>query len=613
MASPPRRSRKQRAAAPTKFTDPGSDDDFYPEPSKRASAPKVSSASKAKTTSANLTRSSSSDDVPLMARKKARAVKRAAARRATMRDEDAGYKSSGSNSSIPAVVSEKATKSPEQVSPVSKRGAPREHTDSPAKRTRIVFKNKNRSSDGASSSSPTSPTEPAAPSNLATRSVETTPATSLAPSQPPISRETEVASLMTSPHEATTLHPAGRCPAALRPAALHPVALHLAALHPAGAASLQQFSEFLVHIRNDADAAQKSMQDVLDAQAMQAKITALENQLAALGAQGTQDAQGAGGDLAACQKALDASRAREKELSASFETLKMKNQEQENYIGELRCYVNQLNNELEKGSDFPYEKISDDKIEHQWLQLAHEIQNFTLQALTRDPTRVIAPPGANTAQVTALRAKRKQDPELVNFHFQKHIWDRINNEVFQAGSNIWGGRGGQSFNRLCIDVAGSGAEEMKNFSPLKAQTASILRSTHDDVNKAQVAKLVTGLKADLHVFTNPEMTKDSEKVKGVERRLKEIINRAMHLNRLFMTSRAFFLPMGVQDQYQDDNVDIRYTRGNTENTQLELQVSPQIVKYGDADGYNFESRIIVCRAIVTMCEVKPRGGKRSRE
>ncbi|KAJ3468869.1 hypothetical protein MRS44_002934 [Fusarium solani] len=596
MASPPRRSRKQRAAAPTKFTDPGSDDDFYPEPSKRASALKVSSASKAKTTSANLTRSSSSDDVPLMARKKARAVKRAAARRAAMRDEDAGYESSGSNSSIPAVVSEKATKSPEQVSPVSKRGAPREHTDSPAKRTRIVFKNKNRSSNGASSSSPTSPTEPAAPSNLATRSVETTPATSLAPSQPPISRETEVASLMTSSHEATTLHPAGRCPAALCPAALPPVALHLAALHPAGAASLQQFSEFLVHIRNDADAAQKSMQDVLDAQAMQAKITALENQLAALGAQGPR-----------CQPS------QRKELSASFETFKTKNQEQENYIGELRCYVNQLNNELEKGSDFPYEKISDDKIEHQWLQLAHEIQNFTLQVLTRDPTRVIAPPGANTAQVTALSAKRKQDPELANFHFQKHIWDRINNEVFQAGSNIWGGRGGQSFNRLCIDVAGSGAEEMKNFSPLKAQTASILRSTHDDVNKAQVAKLVTGLKADLHVFTNPEMTKDSEKVKGVERRLKEIINRAMHLNRLFMTSRAFFLPMGVQDQYQDDNVDIRYTRGNTENTQLELQVSPQIVKYGDADGYNFESRIIVCRAIVTMCEVKPRGGKRSRE
>ncbi|KAM6539530.1 hypothetical protein FALCPG4_001325 [Fusarium falciforme] len=72
----------------------------------------------------------------------------------------------------------------------------------------------------------------------------------------------------------------------------------------------------------------------------------------------------------------------------------------------------------------------------------------------------------------------------------------------------------------------------------------------------------------------------------------------------FMTSRAFFAPMGVQDQYEDDNVDIRYTRGDTEETELELQVSPQIVKYGDADGYNFESCTIVCKAIVTMCEVK---------
>ncbi|KAI8676897.1 hypothetical protein LRP88_10089 [Fusarium phalaenopsidis] len=607
MASPPRRPRKQRAAAPTKFTNPCSDDDFYPEPSKRVSAPKVSSASKAKATSANLTRSSSSDDVPLMARKKARAAKCAAARRAAKRDKDAGYESSGSNSSIPAVVSEKAAKSSEQVSPVSKRGAPREHTDSPAKKPRIVFKNKNRSSDGASSSSPTSPTEPAAPSNLATQSVETTPATSLAPSQPPINGETEATSLTTIPHEATTLRPAGH----------HIAALYPAALHPARTASLQQFSEFLVHIRDDADAAQRSMQGVLDAQAMQEKITALEAQLAALSAQGTRGAegtQGAGGDLAECQKALDASRAREKELSASFETLKAENQEQKDFIHDLRLDVSALDAELKKGSDFPYEKISDDKIEDEWLQLAHEIQNFTLQVLTRDPTRATAPPGANTAQVNALRAKRKQDPELVNFHFQKHIWDRINSEVFQAGSNIWGGRGGQSFNRLCIDVAGGDAEEMKNFSPLKAQTASVLSSTRDGVNNAQAAKLVNGLKADLHVFTDLEMTKHAEKAKGVERRLKKIIDRAMHLNMLFMASRAFFLPMGVQDQYEDDNVDIRYTRGNMENTQLELQVSPQIVKYGEADGYNFESCIIVCKAIVTMCEVKPRGGgKRSRE
>lgn len=153
---------------------------------------------------------------------------------------------------------------------------------------------------------------------------------------------------------------------------------------------------------------------------------------------------------------------------------------------------------------------------------------------------------------------------------------------------------------------------MWNFSPLKAQTASVLRSVHDDENKAQVAKLVNGLKADLFVFTDSEMTKDPEMAKGVELRLKKIIHRALRLNILFISSRAFFVPMGVQDEYEDDNVDIRYTRGNAEETELELQVSPQIVKYGEADGYNFESRIIVCKAIVTMCEVKRQGGKRRR-
>ncbi|RMJ12483.1 hypothetical protein CDV36_007863 [Fusarium kuroshium] len=574
MASPPRRSRKHRAAAPVNFADPGSDDEFFPESSQRVSVPKNASASKIAAATVNLTHSSSSDDIPLMFGKKARAAKAAAARRVAREDEDAGYESSGSNSSIPAVSPKNTTSLVEQASPAAKRGAPSEqHIDSPAKKPRIVLKRSNRSSDGASiSSSPKSPTE-----GLASASKEVTPATSLAHSQPP---------LTTFPHEAATLHPA--------------------ALNPAEAAHLQQLSDVLAHIRDGADAAQRRVQGALDAEAMQAKITALEAQLAAFRAQG-----GGGGDFSEYQKALDASQARERQLSASFETLKVKYQSLRVYTDELRVMLNNLDDELKKSSGDPdssYVKVTDDMIGSKWLQLAYEIQNFTLQVLTRDPFRVATPPGANAPQVNALRHKRKQDPELQAFYFQKHIWDRINSEVFHAGSDLWGGRSGKSFNRLCIDAAKGAPDEMKNLSPLKAQVAKILSSTRDDTNKTQVANLVNGLKADLFVFTDPEMAK---KAKVVERRLKDIINQAMSLNMIFMTSKAFFLPMDLHDQYEDDNVDIRFTRGNPgEETELELQVSPQIAKIGDADGYNFDSCIMVCKAIVTMCEVKPRGGKR---
>ncbi|KAJ4315021.1 hypothetical protein N0V84_008591 [Fusarium piperis] len=578
MASPPRRSPKPRAAAPTTFADPGSDDDSYSEPSRRASVPKDASAPRVATSPASLAQSSSSDGVPLIVRKRAKAVEAATARPAADKDQDTEYENSNSNSPIPAVSPKTAARPAEKASPAGKRVAPMEHTDSPAKKPRIVLKKNNRYSDGAiMPSSPMSPVEAASPSK------EATPATSLAHSQPPINQETE-----TVPHETRALIPA--------------------ALHPAEAAGFQQINDFLVHIRDSADAAQKKVQGLLDAREMQAKITALETQLAAL------NAQGAVGDLSECQKALNDSLAREKQLSARCESLQVECQKQKAYSTELRQDVGELTDELEKYSDFPYEKVTDDEIGHEWLRLAHEIQNFALQVLTRDPTRVGAPPGANIPQVTALRAKRKQDPELVNFHFQKHVWDRINSEVFQAGSNLWGGRSGKAFNRLCIDVTGGDADEMKNLSPMKAQTAKILRSTHDEVNEAQVAKLVNGLKLDLHVFTDPEMTKDSEKSRFVERRLKKIIDRAMRLNLVFMTSRAFFLPMAVQNDYEDQDVDIRYTRGNPEEeTELEIQVSPQVVKFGDADGYNFDSCIIVCKSIVTMCEVKPRGGKRGRE
>ncbi|RSL58655.1 hypothetical protein CEP53_006079 [Fusarium sp. AF-6] len=594
MASSPRRSRKHRAAAPTKFAEPGSDDEFFPEPSRRSSVPKNASASKIAAATVNLTHSSSSDDIPLMFGKKARAAKAAAARRVAREDEDAGYESSGSNSSIPAASPKNTASLVEQASPATKRGAPSEqHIDSPAKKPRIVLKRSNRPSDGASiSPSPKSPTD-----GPASASKEVTPATSLAHSQPP---------LTTTPHEAATLQPT--------------------ALNPAEAASLQQLSDVLAHIRDGADAAQRRVQGALDAEAMQAKITALEAQLAASRAQG-----GGGGDFAEFQRALDASQARERELSASLETLKVEYQKQKVYTDELRVMLSNADDELKKSSSEPdssYVKVTDDMIGSRWLHLAHEIQNFTLQVLTRDPFRVATPPGANAPQVNALRHKRKQDPTLLPFYFQKHIWDRINSEIFHAESDLWGGRSGKSFNRLCIDVASKnpsplppcpdiyeyleGApDEMKNLSPLKAQVANILSSTRDDTNKTQVANLVNGLKADLFVFTDPETTKDAKKAKVVERRLKDIINQAMSLNMIFMASKAFFLPMDLHDQYEDDNVDIRFTRGNPgEETELELQVSPQIAKIGDADGYNFDSCIMVCKAIVTMCEVKPRGGKR---
>ncbi|RTE78355.1 hypothetical protein BHE90_007167 [Fusarium euwallaceae] len=578
MASSPRRSRKHRAAAPTKFADPGSDDEFFPEPSQRSSVPKNASASKIAAATVNLTHSSSSDDIPLMFSKKARAAKAAAARRVAREDEDAGYESSGSNSSIPAVSPKNTASLVEQASPAAKRGAPSEqHIDSPAKKPRIVLKRSNRSSDGASiSPSPKSPTD-----GPASASKEVTPATSLAHSQPP---------LTTTPHETATLQPA--------------------ALNLAEAARLQHLSDVLAHIRDDADAVQRRVQGALDAEAMQAKITALEAQLATLRAQGG----GGGGDFSEYQKALDASQARERQLSASFETLKVEYQSLRVYTDELRVMLSNLDDELKKSSGEPdssYVKVTDDEIGSKWLQLAHEIQNFTLQVLTRDPRGVTAPPRTNTVLVNALRQKRKQDPELVNFHFQKHIWDRINSEIFHGGSDLWGGRSGKSFNRLCIDATKGDPDEMKNLSPMKAQVAKLLRATYDDGNKSQVAKLVNDLKAELFVFTDQEMTKDVEKAKAVERRLKKIIDRAMRLNMIFMTSKAFFLPMSVQDQYDDDNVDIRFTRGNPgEETELELQVSPQIAKFGDADGYNFDSCIMVCKAIVTMCEVKPRGGKR---
>ncbi|KAM0434578.1 hypothetical protein ACHAPT_003676 [Fusarium lateritium] len=568
-----------RVAAPTDLRVSDSDDDAPSKPSKPS---KRDSTSKTAAAPTNLTHpSSSDDDTPLMARKKAAASKATAAPQATEWDEDP-YLSSGSNSSIPAVTPKKTANAAKEASSARKRDAPREHTESPTKRVKVIWMKKGKSPDKETMlSAPKIASEAAAPSNLVAFSKETTPVTSTAPSQQPtINQEAEVTSSTTTAQEATTLHP----------------------VVPFNIADLQQINGILSHLRENVDATWKSVQGAEESQAMKDKIASLETPLAA-----ALDAQSGRRDLVKCKEDLAASLAREKELSASFESLKVEHQKQVAFNNELRRDIEDVSDEMNKHSDFPYEKVTDDKIEDDWLQLAHEIQNFSLQVLTKDPARSAAPKGANFAQVGELRSKRRNDPDLASFYFQKHIWDRINDEVFCAGSNVWGGRPGKAFNRLCIDLMENNVDELEKHSRMKAQTAEMLHS-HDATNKAEVTKLIHGLKQDLHIFTNPEV------VKSVESRLKIIVHQAIRLNIIFLKSKAFFRPMDVQNDYEDADVDIRYTRGNrAEVTEMELQVSPQITKIGDADGHNFSSRSIVCKAIVTMCEPKLRGGKRGRE
>ncbi|KAM5351666.1 hypothetical protein ACJ41O_004389 [Fusarium nematophilum] len=314
--------------------------------------------------------------------------------------------------------------------------------------------------------------------------------------------------------------------------------------------------------------------------AAQKKISSLEAQLAH-----------------SSQKAQEDLQKKEVELAK----LEQKCQGLRHFCDELRRDVADLLDAQNPDVDFDSKKVSDDTIEHKWLELAHLIQNFASQVLTREPYRVAAPRGSDHQKVEALKKSRKKCPELSVFYFQKYIWNRIYEDIFRGGKNVWGGPTGQAFHLFCIDIADKclstdvKIKGMDELSRIKARTAECLCQASDTENSQTVTRIINRLLADLEIFTDPTMEQ------AARERLTAIVHRAVLLHIIFMKSRAFFLAAGLHHEYDDDAVDVRYTRGDPNGElELELEISPMITKIGNADGENFDDWFVICKPIITM-------------
>ncbi|KAJ3527413.1 hypothetical protein NM208_g10714 [Fusarium decemcellulare] len=357
--------------------------------------------------------------------------------------------------------------------------------------------------------------------------------------------------------------------------------------------SLEATKKALISMCASINTSVNSLQSAQDLRDANKKIASLEAQLKA--ALASKDPEGQTRTL---QEKVDAGLKREDELRATLEDLKLKNKATREFCDELRCEVAKLETK-DQHLNLHTEKITDDQIERAWLQIAHEIQNFALQVLTRDPYRIPTPQGANQHQVDALKKNRKKvGPKLETFYYQKHIWDRIFSEIFQGGSNVWGGPGGQAFHRFCLDIGEIDFEGMEEFSRIKAHTAEYLSQCSDAENAASIKQIINGLKHDLFIFTDPKLEET------VVPRLEKIVRNAVVMNYTLLKSRAFFLPSRVLDEYDEEDLDIRFTYGDPDGElEIDLQISPMISKIGDADGHGFDECSIVCRPLVVMKRV----------
>ncbi|KAH6963531.1 hypothetical protein HG530_007329 [Fusarium avenaceum] len=243
-------------------------------------------------------------------------------------------------------------------------------------------------------------------------------------------------------------------------------------------------------------------------------------------------------------------------------------------------------------------KLMDDEVDTEWRGIAVDIRQFVLQILTVKPFGVSAPKGTNHQEIEALKKSQKKNPELAPFKFQEYIWKRLVTDVFQAGVNTWGGPTGRVFNLFCLDISKINFEGMEKLSRVKAHTAEFLSrsSDKDNCNKAQDIARV--MKNHLRIFMDKEKVEESGKI------LWKIVRRAVELNEKFLKSKAFFLTNWVEEDFDLEDLDICYTGGKPEGSQLlDIEISPRLSKIGNADGKHMDTAMVMCKPQVTIVNV----------
>lgn len=89
--------------------------------------------------------------------------------------------------------------------------------------------------------------------------------------------------------------------------------------------------------------------------------------------------------------------------------------------------------------------------------------------------------------------------------------------------------------------------------------------------------------------------------------LRAIIGKALELDNMFMTSKAIFrivwrtspLEPGEEQYYDSEVMDAEaYIKPLTSDSVIDFFISPILIKIGNADGENFDSRMILAKALV---------------
>ncbi|KAM0564415.1 hypothetical protein ACHAPJ_000628 [Fusarium lateritium] len=301
-------------------------------------------------------------------------------------------------------------------------------------------------------------------------------------------------------------------------------------------------------------------------------------------------------------------------LIASHRTLEEQLEEASDKLGKTQEERNELHRLVNGGTLVHSEKVSDYAIQSKWKQLNYAIVSLAAtlaKCQTRCPTSDAIK--SRLQFVSSSWSTLLGDEDFKELLLHAYLWVLVDRQVFEGRGGIWGGRHAHNLKEIRKDLVeiAPDAESPGHPSPsLRYVSGWITQGStffehffgrDQKLFQRQVKSEVRGLESFCKVPSNKPGFQ-------VRRAMEDIIETALDLDKMIMSSRAIIFVDWLKDQqlkplrFDATTMDaIAYIKDLSPQSAVDFAVAPALFKKGNADGYNYDSEMVLCKALV-VCE-----------
>ncbi|KAH7197176.1 uncharacterized protein B0J16DRAFT_366416 [Fusarium flagelliforme] len=312
-----------------------------------------------------------------------------------------------------------------------------------------------------------------------------------------------------------------------------------------------------------------------------------------------------------CQSQLEEATYHRQELESENLTLKQQLKESDSRLAKALEERDEYKR-ISDGNDWTGSvKVSDDDVQDKWKQLDYNIRSFA-KALAKCP---VTPPTTDLAKerfsiIASHWMDLLGDQDYREWTIHAYLWVVVQNVVFIGSGKIWGGDHVWGFKRLrevLLEHAfknhrfGLPGPSIRHIARWSIQGASLLGhlSRRDPERLKRVVRRELDQVKD---FCDIVLSKSNvDFLQG----MLDIFENALELDEIFMKSKAVFAirtctPAKQEQSRFDANMmeALAYSETLSSQTIVDFNVSPVLVKRGNADGCKYRNKMVLCKGSV---------------